>query len=268
MPDARRGRELVFPDLEPDAALGRAVGAGPAHLRLDEDDPVAAWRERQDTLSAPPSGSPSGASTPCTSPARAPTCASGCCRRRAGWRPRFWTAGRHRAHAEPPDRGGLHDARPAARRRRRARRRSRSSSAARSSAACECASRAAARWRSTPTRTAGVLRRYSERDDGRVAARRGRARRRRGPDRPARHGLLRHAARRERRVPHRAGLGLRVHGRRAEDVDRINGSPIHIDFMIGGPDVDVTGMDADGDRVPVLAAAPGRSERRALRPAR
>jgi aminopeptidase len=38
------------------------------------------------------------------------------------------------------------------------------------------------------------------------------------------------------------------------DVPRINRSQIHIDFMIGGPDVDVTGLTADGDRVPVLRA--------------
>jgi aminopeptidase len=38
----------------------------------------------------------------------------------------------------------------------------------------------------------------------------------------------------------------------AEDVPRINKSAIHIDFMIGGDDVDVTGMTADGEEVPVL----------------
>ncbi len=38
----------------------------------------------------------------------------------------------------------------------------------------------------------------------------------------------------------------------AEDRDRINRSQIHIDFMIGAPDVDVTGIDASGARVPVL----------------
>jgi aminopeptidase len=36
------------------------------------------------------------------------------------------------------------------------------------------------------------------------------------------------------------------------DHDRINRSQIHIDFMIGSPEVDVTGLTADGDRVPVL----------------
>jgi aminopeptidase len=38
----------------------------------------------------------------------------------------------------------------------------------------------------------------------------------------------------------------------AEDVDRINRSQIHIDFMIGSPEVDVTGVTAGGERVAVL----------------
>jgi len=32
----------------------------------------------------------------------------------------------------------------------------------------------------------------------------------------------------------------------------MNRSAIHIDFMIGGADVDVTGVTADGRRIPVL----------------
>ena len=36
------------------------------------------------------------------------------------------------------------------------------------------------------------------------------------------------------------------------DVEAINRSQIHIDFMIGSPEVDVTGLTADGERVPVL----------------
>jgi aminopeptidase len=38
------------------------------------------------------------------------------------------------------------------------------------------------------------------------------------------------------------------------DRERINGSEIHVDFMIGSPEVDVTGVTASGDRVPVLRA--------------
>ena len=37
-----------------------------------------------------------------------------------------------------------------------------------------------------------------------------------------------------------------------EDRERVNRSPIHVDFMIGGDDVDVTGLAAGGERVPVL----------------
>lgn len=37
-----------------------------------------------------------------------------------------------------------------------------------------------------------------------------------------------------------------------EDAEAINRSQIHIDFMIGAPDVDVTGVTAAGERIPVL----------------
>jgi aminopeptidase len=37
-----------------------------------------------------------------------------------------------------------------------------------------------------------------------------------------------------------------------EDRARVNESAVHIDFMIGGDDVDVTGVTRDGERVPVL----------------
>jgi aminopeptidase len=39
-----------------------------------------------------------------------------------------------------------------------------------------------------------------------------------------------------------------------EHRDRVNKSEIHIDFMIGGPELSVTGITADGERVPVLVA--------------
>ena len=37
-----------------------------------------------------------------------------------------------------------------------------------------------------------------------------------------------------------------------EDVSRVNSSGIHLDFMIGSPELEVTGVTADGRRVPVL----------------
>src|SRR3954452_3541074 len=44
--------ELVHPDLEPDEALNKLEGQLLHVLRLDEDDPVAAWRQRADRLVA------------------------------------------------------------------------------------------------------------------------------------------------------------------------------------------------------------------------
>ena len=38
----------------------------------------------------------------------------------------------------------------------------------------------------------------------------------------------------------------------AETAERMNESDIHIDFMIGRPELTVTGITADGERVPVL----------------
>ena len=37
-----------------------------------------------------------------------------------------------------------------------------------------------------------------------------------------------------------------------QDAGAINRSQIHIDFMIGSPEVDVTGLSHNGERVPVL----------------
>jgi aminopeptidase len=39
------------------------------------------------------------------------------------------------------------------------------------------------------------------------------------------------------------------------DRDRVNRSTIHVDFMVGSPQVDVTGITRDGERVPVLRDA-------------
>ncbi|MDQ4081948.1 MAG: aminopeptidase, partial [Actinomycetota bacterium] len=39
-----------------------------------------------------------------------------------------------------------------------------------------------------------------------------------------------------------------------EDRGRVNESTIHVDFMVGGDEVDVTGITREGERVPVLRA--------------
>jgi aminopeptidase len=38
----------------------------------------------------------------------------------------------------------------------------------------------------------------------------------------------------------------------ASDRDKMNTSSIHIDFMLGAPDVEVTGITRDGAEIPVL----------------
>jgi aminopeptidase len=40
-----------------------------------------------------------------------------------------------------------------------------------------------------------------------------------------------------------------------EDRERLNRSSIHIDFMVGSPEVDVTGITREGERVPILREA-------------
>jgi aminopeptidase len=37
-----------------------------------------------------------------------------------------------------------------------------------------------------------------------------------------------------------------------EDKARVNRSTVHVDFMIGSPELDVDGITRDGDAVPVL----------------
>ena len=74
------------------------------------------------------------------------------------------------------------------------------------------------------------------------------------------HRLLRHAVRRERVVAHRPRRLDRAGGRRGrptsspeERTERgVNHSSIHTDFMIGSNELEIDGVDADGDAVPIL----------------
>ena len=47
------------------------------------------------------------------------------------------------------------------------------------------------------------------------------------------------------------GAGFKLLGD-GESQDRINVSAVHTDFMIGGPEIDVTGLTRDRREVPVL----------------
>ena len=269
----RPGRQRAHDQLDdragPTPALGRAGasrprperGAAPScgeqilHvLRLDEADPVAAWR---------------------SAPTRSSATAERLTERRfdalhyegpgtdltVGLLPELALDGgalrdrrRHRAHAEPADRGDLHHARPGSA--------STGTCARRSRSCCRRHGRPRPRGSFEGGRAVAHRRRrgrgrrcarYAARDEG--AARLGEVAL---VDREGRigalgHGLLRHAARRERGQPHRARPAPTRSRVGEDDRDaRRTDSEIHIDFMIGSPDVDVTGITADGDRVPVL----------------
>ena len=157
------------------------------------------------------------ASTRSSCAARAPSC-----RRvvpeHTWWAADFTTCRWAAPLPEPADRGGVHDPRPGAHRR------------AMSTSTKPLVLRDGTIIRGLRVRSRVDGRRDRRRrerrgaasqlaiDDGALAARRARARRPPGPDRAARHRLLRHAARRERLEPHRARQRLPVprRGRRRE----------------------------------------------------
>ena len=109
VPEAGLGR-LVFPDLPPDEA-SRGWSSELLHvLRLDEEDPIAVWRARADALVTRRAADRAALRRAALrGPGHRPD--SACCAHRAGGRP-VRDRRRHRAHAEPPDRGGVHHARP------------------------------------------------------------------------------------------------------------------------------------------------------------
>ena len=208
VPEPRRGRRSCIPDLEPEAALAKLVeraactscgstrrtrsprGRARADALVDGRDAAHRAALRRPALRG--AGHRSAGRPAAVEPLRAPrasrpSTASSTCRT---CRPRRSSARRTRCAPRAS-----------------CARRSRSSSAARSSAGSRCEFRDGRVMRIDAEENADVLRGYTSKDDGRRAARRGRARRPRGPDRQARDDVLRHAARRERREPHRARVG-------------------------------------------------------------
>ena len=74
-----------------------------------------------------------------------------------------------------------------------------------------------------------------------------------GPDESARSGLSSTTTLLDENAASHIALGggfsFNVEG---DDVDRINSSGAHVDFMIGSPELQVDGVTASGERVPVL----------------
>ncbi|MDX6488217.1 MAG: aminopeptidase, partial [Gaiellaceae bacterium] len=101
---------------------------------------------------------------------------------------------------------------------------------------------------------AGVLRGHTERDDG--AARLGELALVDGAGRIGKLGTTFYTTLLDENAASHLAFGNAYERSAAtpEDVKRLNRSAIHVDFMVGGDDVSVTGIAQDGARVPVLRA--------------
>jgi len=98
---------------------------------------------------------------------------------------------------------------------------------------------------------AGVLRRYAERDPG--ASRLGEVALVDGEGRIGRLGTTFFDTLLDENAASHIALGQAyAFTAGEEDRERLNRSGIHVDFMIGGDDVDVSGITPEGGQVPVL----------------
>ena len=244
---------VVHPELDDDAALAKLWEQLVYMLRLDEDDAAAAWRERRRRAAC---GRASGStragldSMRFEGPGTDLTVGLLPTSRFAGDAPGIDDGRRCRLQPEPADGGGVHDARPDARRRGR-----HGDEAARPRRHARRAGCGSLR---------GRPRRADRRGRGRRCAARPRREGRGAPrlgevalvDREGRIGktgtVFFNTLLDENAASHLAfGNAYAIAGRR-RGRDRINQSSIHIDFMIGSDDVAVTGRTRDGRDVPVL----------------
>ena len=234
-------------------SAGAALGGGRARLPAGRGGPgrvVGAAHGR--AWSRRPAASPTTVSTRCTSRGPAPTSRSACCpssRLRVRRRSRRSAGIQHRPNV--PSEEVVHDARPE-RVDGRCARPSRwtlggtvLTRAARALRGRPCGRR------STPTRAPTCCARCTAIDDGGV--RLGEVALVDGESRIGQLGTVFYETLLDENAASHIALGQGfdycVSG---DDVERINASQIHIDFMIGDDDVDVTGVTGSGDRVPVL----------------
>ena len=245
----------VYPELGADEALARLWEDVASMARLDEDDPVASWRARAAELSAAAErldGAPAGRG-PLHRPRHRP-------HRRAAARLDLEGRGRRRpwtgsSTSSTCRRRRSSRARTPSGRRAWCARRCRSSSSAPVSTASRCASRADARCRSRPSAGPTCCAGAPQADEG--AARLGEVALVDRETRVGRRGrVFLDTLYDENAASHIALGGAYASAVAEEDRDRINDSVIHVDFMIGGDDVDGHRPDA---RRPRAAAAPRRA---------